>query len=279
MTIEEKEKIAKKFYDELELTNYTLNSERDDEINADFVWVTDMKEPVGLIIGDNGDYLLCHLDHGYDYWKEEYKKGARTSNETDDSLKLSNGKYAEDIETKVLYDDLRKRMDEYNAKVLNGEKTDADLSDFANEYINNFHDKELEEKLNKIDENMKQNDNINNEANELISKINDRLGIDDSNKTLNELLNEIDKRLVELNMKETDNNYIIDSQNNFYKNKDSDLIWWIENPDMVGEHLFTFDKKKIFNLFKDYPYSLTSEQKEIFDRENPYWANFFKDRQ
>lgn len=37
-------------------------------------------------------------------------------------------------------------------------------------------------------------------------------------------------------------------------------------------------KIKIYNLFKDYPYNLTSEEKEIFDKENPYWADFFKDR-
>lgn len=56
------------------------------------------------------------------------------------------------------------------------------------------------------------------------------------------------------------------------------LVKWIENPDRVGEMLFTFDDIKIFNLFRDYPYELTEEQKKIFDEENPYWAEFFKDR-
>ena len=64
----------------------------------------------------------------------------------------------------------------------------------------------------------------------------------------------------------------------FYNKNENDTIWWIENPDTIGEHLFSFDKKKIYNLFKDYPYNLTLEEKEIFDKENPYWANFFKDR-
>lgn len=41
---------------------------------------------------------------------------------------------------------------------------------------------------------------------------------------------------------------------------------------------FSFDKKHIFNMFRDYPHELTDEQKKIFDEENPYWANFFKDR-
>lgn len=65
----------------------------------------------------------------------------------------------------------------------------------------------------------------------------------------------------------------------FYKNNPSDKIWWLDNPDVVGEFVFSFDKKKTFNLFADYPHNLTPEQKEIFDKENPYWKEFFKDRQ
>lgn len=65
----------------------------------------------------------------------------------------------------------------------------------------------------------------------------------------------------------------------FYKQNSNDIIWWIEDNDKIGEHLFTFDKKKVFNLFRDYPQQLTKEEKEIFDKENPYWANYFKDRQ
>lgn len=72
---------------------------------------------------------------------------------------------------------------------------------------------------------------------------------------------------------------LVDMQNKFYKNEESNKIWWIDNSeDQVGVWLFSFDKKKIFNLFADYPHNLTKEQKEIFDRENPYWADFFKDR-
>lgn len=65
----------------------------------------------------------------------------------------------------------------------------------------------------------------------------------------------------------------------FYKNNRGDKIWWIDNSDTVGEWLFTFDKKTIFNMFSDYPDKLTPEQKELFDKENPYWAEFFADRQ
>ena len=68
-------------------------------------------------------------------------------------------------------------------------------------------------------------------------------------------------------------------QNNWYKNKPTDKIWWLDNSDKVGEWVFSFDKKKTFNMFADYPHALTKEQKEIFDAENPYWKDFFKDRQ
>jgi hypothetical protein len=65
----------------------------------------------------------------------------------------------------------------------------------------------------------------------------------------------------------------------FYKENPNDHIWWVDTADeSKGERLFSFDKKKVFNLFSDYPHQLTPEQKEIFDRENPYWADFFKDR-
>jgi hypothetical protein len=67
--------------------------------------------------------------------------------------------------------------------------------------------------------------------------------------------------------------------NNFYKNSPSDSVWWLNNPDKIGEWLFSFDKKEVFNMFRDYPHKLTAEQKAIFDKENPYWADFFKDRQ
>ena len=64
----------------------------------------------------------------------------------------------------------------------------------------------------------------------------------------------------------------------FRKNKRSDKIWWVVTPDKDGGLDFTFDKVTILNLFQDYPHKLTLEQKEIFDKENPFWADFFKDR-
>ena len=58
-------------------------------------------------------------------------------------------------------------------------------------------------------------------------------------------------------------------------------IHWIPSGNAIGcpgQYLFTFDKKKVYNLFKDYLWKLTPEEKEVFDRENQYWADFFKDR-
>lgn len=65
----------------------------------------------------------------------------------------------------------------------------------------------------------------------------------------------------------------------FYKKNESDKIFWVDNVDTIGEHLFTFDKIKIYNLFADYPHNLTAEEKAIFDDENEYWREFFLDRQ
>lgn len=67
--------------------------------------------------------------------------------------------------------------------------------------------------------------------------------------------------------------------NRWYKNNTNDKIWWQEVPDQTGLWLFSFDKKTIFNMFEDYPYNLTEEQKMMFDKENPEWKEFFQDRQ
>lgn len=59
----------------------------------------------------------------------------------------------------------------------------------------------------------------------------------------------------------------------WYKNNPDDLIWWRDNLDKDGEFLFSFDRQRTFNFFADYPQELTTEQKAIFDRENPKLAN------
>jgi len=63
----------------------------------------------------------------------------------------------------------------------------------------------------------------------------------------------------------------------FYKNKPEDSIWWLDSR-AIGEFEFSFDKKKIYNLFRDYPDKLSVEEWEAFNKENPYWEQFFKKR-
>lgn len=71
----------------------------------------------------------------------------------------------------------------------------------------------------------------------------------------------------------------------FYKDEDhpENKIWKVEKFSedgdlIIGQLLYSFDKKKIFNLWKDYPQNFSKEEKELFDKENPYWAEFFKDK-
>lgn len=71
----------------------------------------------------------------------------------------------------------------------------------------------------------------------------------------------------------------MEQSNKYFKNNPNDVIWWLDNcSEVKGEFIFTFDQKRHFNLFADYPHKLTKEQKEIFDKENPFWKDFFKDR-
>lgn len=71
---------------------------------------------------------------------------------------------------------------------------------------------------------------------------------------------------------------LVDGKNEFYKENDSDAVWWKMSSECIGDFEFSFDRKTIFNLFQDYPYKLSAEQKNIFDKENPFWADFFSDR-
>lgn len=64
----------------------------------------------------------------------------------------------------------------------------------------------------------------------------------------------------------------------FYHRNEKEVVWWVDNTETIGEHLFSFDKQRIYNLFADYPHNLTPSEKEVFDKENPEWAKFFADR-
>lgn len=71
----------------------------------------------------------------------------------------------------------------------------------------------------------------------------------------------------------------MEQSSKWFKNYSDDKIWWLDNSkESKGEFIFSFDKKTEFNMFQDYPHKLTPEQKQIFDEENPFWADFFSDR-
>ena len=81
----------------------------------------------------------------------------------------------------------------------------------------------------------------------------------------------------------------IDGYIEWMKEKPDDKVWWgtifhgISEDDINdsigwGDHIFSFDKHKIYWLFRDYPDALTNEEKEAFDKENPFWKSFFKNR-
>lgn len=64
-----------------------------------------------------------------------------------------------------------------------------------------------------------------------------------------------------------------------WKKKNSkDKIWWWYDNEQLGILRFSFDKKKLFNYWSDYPEKLTIEQKKIFDEENTFWVNFRKNK-
>jgi len=65
----------------------------------------------------------------------------------------------------------------------------------------------------------------------------------------------------------------------FIRENEEYEIYWVEDLESVGKLLVSFDKKKIYNLWTDYPDKFTDEEKEIFDIAYPYWREFFADRQ
>ena len=67
----------------------------------------------------------------------------------------------------------------------------------------------------------------------------------------------------------------LEGYSDFYKDSEESKVWWIDKIGVIGEFLFSFDKKKIYNLFLDYPHNMTKEEVKIFDSENPFWRDFF----
>lgn len=75
----------------------------------------------------------------------------------------------------------------------------------------------------------------------------------------------------------------LEGYSDWYKESVESRVWWIDKLDSMGEPMFgiltfSFDRKKIYNIFLDYPYNLTKEEKAIFDEDEPYWREFLKSR-
>ncbi len=73
--------------------------------------------------------------------------------------------------------------------------------------------------------------------------------------------------------------YIIKGNYGYYKENKADPIWEVERLDdeIEGEFLFSFDGEKVYDFFYDYPQELTPEERELFDKEYPEWAEFYKE--
>lgn len=69
-----------------------------------------------------------------------------------------------------------------------------------------------------------------------------------------------------------------DRLSDFKPQNEGDKVLW-DTKSGIGEMVFTIDGKHSYNLFQDYPWKLSKREKRIFDRENPFWVDFFKDRQ
>ena len=64
----------------------------------------------------------------------------------------------------------------------------------------------------------------------------------------------------------------------FIKENPKHKIWRGYFLDEIGRPAVSFDKKTILSLFPDYPDKFTPEEKALFDKEFPHWAEFFRGR-
>ncbi|MGL4981417.1 MAG: DUF7675 family protein [Treponemataceae bacterium] len=67
----------------------------------------------------------------------------------------------------------------------------------------------------------------------------------------------------------------------FHKDDENDKIFSVydqDNPDGLGEMLFSFDGKTVFNFFCDYPHKLSNDQIELFKKEKPMLAKLKEPR-
>lgn len=79
-------------------------------------------------------------------------------------------------------------------------------------------------------------------------------------------------------MRKSSDEHLHQGKYKFYKENPHDKIYWVSVYDREGEFLVSFDRKTVFNIFRITHGSLRQSKKALFDKENPYWASFFRDR-
>ena len=106
---------------------------------------------------------------------KHFKLKLERGNEMKDELKVNNNIQFDSEETKQEFSNYIDEINEYNRKIKNGEETDVNPADLLNKYREKFYDEELENKMKEID-NQKENFKIeNNETDELLNKIDQRI--------------------------------------------------------------------------------------------------------
>lgn len=201
MNIEEKKEIAKRIYKKLGFETDSFQIEKIEEINADIFLPTDNQRGIGgVIIGNDGSYHVCGSINPLQYYIDEYKNGVRDNMENKESLKLSNGKYAEDLETKQAFENYMSKVDKYNEQVANGEKPDVSMGDLLNEYQDTFSDETLEERMKKIEEEYK-NKPKDDKLDRLIAEIDRKIAeLEPQHENISKDMS-IDKKLAEIDAK------------------------------------------------------------------------------
>ena len=97
------------------------------------------------------------------------------SNEMNDELKVNDNIQFNSEETQQEFSNYIDEINEYNRKIKNGEETDVNPGDLLNKYREKFYDEELENKMKKID-NQKENFKFeNNETDEMLNKIDQKI--------------------------------------------------------------------------------------------------------
>lgn len=172
-----------------------------------------LKKPSGLSDVDRELMKKYNIDPSIDNVKDllkavELKKEEMLKSEQDEKLKLQNGKYAEDQETKKAFEGYMSKIDKYNEQVIGGEKPDVKMGDLLNEYTDTFYDEALEEKLKETEEDFNDREK-DTKIDDLIDKIDEKLNIHSESQSVDEQINAIDERIANIEIQENDSMQLV----------------------------------------------------------------------